>query len=251
MSAAPSRSTARATRIRGSGAAAAWRVRLDAALLGLLVSPAALSAQGRLVRGDFAMTLTQAGAPARVVVRYVVRPASDTASLPLVAIPFGTSIQDLNAAVDGVPSGMVVDTLAGGTLRGMVRLLPGAAGRDVQVSLAYGVVGAWPADEERVRAPVLALTWPPAAALHGTFRGTITLPANHLAYDAFPSTLRLDATGGTRWSFDLQVVPSVVTLAVAAQRRPMVPLATAVEGAALGLLVLFAVYGWRRFRVEG
>ena len=239
------------TSIAASRISAAWRVCGRAALLGLLVCPAAATAQGRLVRGEFAMELAGAGAPARVVIRYVVRPMSDTATVPLVAIPFNASIVDLYATVDGAPADVVLDTRSGAAPRGTVRLPGGLAGRDVQVSLAYRIEGAWPADQATVRAPVVAVTWPPATALPGTFRGTITLPADHLAYDAFPSTLSADADDGTTWSFDLQAVPSVVTFAVAAQRQPFLTLAGAVEGTTLGLLLLFSVFGWRRFLAEG
>ncbi|MCI0437310.1 MAG: hypothetical protein L0271_27290 [Gemmatimonadetes bacterium] len=220
-----------------------------AALASMLVAQPSLgAAQGQLVRGDLDVRLLEQGAPARVAIRYVLRTTGNDDALPLAVIPFGTVIQDVRATVDGLPIAVELDD---GLRRrsGTIRLQGGRAAREATVELSYTVADAWRAGTSKVRVPVIAIGWPPIAALPDTFHGAVTLPAGHVVWDAFPSTLRSASNPEATAGFDVQVVPAVVTFRAAAA-RPLLTFTGAIELTALALLFAFAVFGWRRFRAE-
>ncbi len=216
--------------------------------LGLLAGPA--HAQDTLVRAALDLSLQPPGDGAVVVLRYVVRSATGAASLPVSAIPFETDITAVEARVDDVPAVLELSPDAAGLLRGEVRLPPSAAGAvERVVEIRYAVQRAWAGGTSRVRIPILTPAWPPAAALPGTVRGTIALPAGTAAHDAFPATLR-SAPGSAAGEFALQVVPSFVAFSVTDGAKPLFTLATTVEGVALALLLLIGLLGWRQFQKE-
>jgi hypothetical protein len=216
------------------------------------VSPAMQAAQGSLVRGDASATVFGDGAPARVALRYVLRPGAGATEIPLTVLLFGTALTDVQARVDGAAAALELRPVDSRVrLRGVLALPGGSNADSVVIELLYGVTGA-AARGDRIRLPILAVTWPPAGARPGTFRGRVEVSAGLIAYNAFPSVLRAlpSSDSSPTYGFDLPVVPAVLAFDLKSGDRPMITLATVLNAGVLLMLVVFGWTGWRRFHVE-
>lgn len=105
----------------------------------------------------------------------------------------------------------------------------------------------------RVHVPVLTVAAPPdvpgasgSSGEGGIFQAELLIPEGWRVSEGFPSGLRPEGDG--RWSVDLAVVPSVVSLRGRSDGswRPGLPLA--LDAAATAVLLLFGVLGWRQLQ---
>lgn len=190
-----------------------------AALLATALAAAPGPAQEAGAIEAAAVRVDATGADAGVEVRLRVLPGG-AGSVPLRALlPGGTSLAAVEARVGGVPVAVRDLVGEGPVLDGALDLPAGVVGAGpVEVALAYRVVGgaARAGQGLRVRVPVVAPAWPPAAALPGTFQVEVALPAGLELREAFPAAWRaLDAAQGdgpTLLASDLPVVPALVRL---------------------------------------
>lgn len=224
------------------------------ALAGVVIAlqPLPGRAQDRLVRAAVNVDLGAGGATASVRVLYIVAPAAGTDTIPFAVVLFGgASLDHVSAGVDGSPVDLVLDGAEEIRRTGSVAI-PAQPRREVAVELTYTVDGAVTAATRRAGIPVLAIPWPPAEALPGTFSASITMPEDLRAWDAVPSLIR--ETGVTdglrRYEVELQVVPALLSFRLTEGSVPVLTATTLIDAVTIILVLLVGYAGWLRFRVR-
>jgi hypothetical protein len=185
----------------------------------------------------------------------------------------GSAVVDLEYVLHGVPpsGGVHVSLLDFGQAAARdVRVEPGAM--SVEVPLVHGVArgGELPVDriaedgvvrvryripdavreeegELRGHIPVLTVDGPPEETSPDLFQAELRVPAGWTVSEGFPTALSAGGEGGV-YRVALPVVPSVVSFRARADGawRPGLPLLLDLTG--VGVLLAFAVAGWRHLR---
>jgi hypothetical protein len=98
--------------------------------------------------------------------------------------------------------------------------------------------------------PVLAVDWPPADPLPGTFTARLAVPNTVTLHESFPTTLAGPHSDGERglWDLELSVLPAYLTVRGRVGEAPLLSLSRAVDGGVLALLLILGLVGWRRLR---
>lgn len=229
-------------------------------LLGIAITAAPGSAQtavpGKLGHASMTVSITTRSA-ATVHIRYVVHGSANAAMVPLAAVLFAPSMLDgVEAIIDGRASPVALTPGAGhaaARVSGGVPL-PSGHGDTVAFELRYTVdLPGATAGEARVRLPVVAVLWPPAEALPGTFAIALDVPADTHIRGAFPSLMRETTTTATSRSYGagMQVVPSMIAFDIGTGDPPRITLEAMLDTGVLALLLLFAILGWRHLRAQG
>jgi hypothetical protein len=192
---------------------------------------------------------------ADVALHYVVRPAGAHA-VTVAALAFApATFSDVEVIVEGRASPLALEPGAGlgaHKLGGTVPL-PAGAGDTIAFDIRYAVVlPASAGRESRIRLPVVAVMWPPAEALPGTFAVTLDVRADAHIRGAFPSLLRETALTSAARSYgaDMQVVPSMIAFDLGGGDPPRLTLEAMLDAGVIALLLLFAVLGWRHVRAQ-
>lgn len=147
---------------------------------------------------------------------------------------------------------VALDASAPRTTVGRIAVEPDRDGR-ATVALRYRVAGAVDLGgaDARVRIPLLAPAFPPAASGPGLFEATLRAPAEWRVTEGFPSTLRPGGSDGV-WRVDLAVVPAMVSFRARTDGRWRPGLAGWLDVLALTALVgFFVVAGHHLARTEG
>jgi hypothetical protein len=192
---------------------------------------------------------------ADIVLRYVVRPAGSRA-VPVTALAFApATFVDLGVTIGGRALPLALDPGAGRSARKLAGDVPLSAGvaDTVAFEIRYAIVLPEPDEREsRIRLPVVAVMWPPAEALPGTFAVTLDVPAGTHVRSAFPSLMReTTLTPHTRsYGADMQVLPSMIAFDMGVGDPPRVTLEAMLDTGVIALLLLFAVLGWRHVRAQ-
>lgn len=191
------------------------------------------------------------GDAARVRVDYRLRGGGlETARVPFTVLELGGGrVTGLAARAAGVPLDVVWGEGRGQRRSGTIRL-PGsgpvqAGDGAMDIVVTYTVRGAL-GRSGRAVVPVVAVAWPPAEALPGTFRAEVRPPKGLEAYDVFPAGLRADPgeEGGDVYRTELPVLPSILAFSTTAE-RPWLTLALALD---TGVVLVLLVLGWAGVR---
>lgn len=193
------------------------------------------------------------GDPAQVTITYVVRPAPGTDAVPLAGLLFGgVELRSVRVRVAGSTAPIVLDRTDAGRVTGSIPLLGSALGEmAISLVVSYEVMGA-SSEAEGVldaRVPILAVTWPPAEALPGTFTAEVLLPGGLTVFESFPADLREAGEAGdvVRYVTELPVLPSLLSIRAAEGGR-LLTTTTLMDVAVLILLGSVALMGWAYLR---
>ena len=180
-------------------------------------------------------------------------PASDS-EVPLTVLsPEPASVADL--AVGGAGGAWQVDLPTSETVQraGVVRIAPSSSVRALELRIRYTVRTAATLVGRDVRyvVPVVAVDWPPPNPLPGTFRARIRLPADMVAYEAFPTAPGglgggMADTGAV--SLELSVLPAYVSLRARRGGAPLFTVPRVVDASVVALLLILGLVGWRKMR---
>lgn len=211
------------------------------------------AAGGALRRAEMSVDLAGFDATAGVRVHYRLWVPPGVTEVPITLLtPRPVAVVDLVART---PTRIVeVDLPSSGTAqrRGLVRFPGGPPAGALSLIFEYRV-------ERSVRpagaaidavVPVLAVDWPPAEPLPGTFRARLTVPGNVAVYESFPTTLTGPRSFGGRglWDVELSVLPAYVRVRGRVGEPPLLSLGRVVDGGVLALLLVLGMVGWRRLR---
>ncbi len=136
---------------------------------------------------------------------------------------------------------------------GALVLRPHVVDEDIEVTLSYTVRNATVEDDDRLRVviPVLAVDWPPAEALPGTFRARVQLPLDAVAYEAFPTPTGGLARAGTdpgSSELELSVLPAYVSLRATRGQAPLLSVPRATDTLLVLLLLGLGALGWSKLQ---
>lgn len=217
---------------------------------------------GSLLEADLTVEAVAPG-PLRVELTYRLRPDPGLERIPIRALPVrGVRAVGPTARVWEDPVSFSLDVDGSGMLVGTVPLPAPARPDDVVVlRLRYRVVREAEAGDGPVRVPVLAVPWPPAEALPGTFSVRVDLPAGTRMEEGFPASWSVDAEAPTedlaRYRAELPVLPAFVSFRAGGvgatggrpraggppAREVTAPVAELVRRAGFVFWGLFAVFG--------
>lgn len=203
--------------------AATWAT--AGAEIAIRVSPDGTAA----VRLDYLFVPSQPGA---------VPPPS--ATIPLTVLGFG-DVTVREVMVDGAP--LVLWPTSGSRREAVVRPPVSSTDDAVPVTIEYRLPNAARIEGEDVALRVPLVTGPAPVDGGDGFTASLDVPEAWRMGDGFPSRLRPD-DGGT-WRATLPVVPSVVRLDGRTDGAMRVRLPLVVDIVTVGLLLAFALYGWR------
>ena len=190
----------------------------------------------------------------QVAITYVVRTTPGSRDVPLAGLLFGVDLSSVQASVAGTDIPIPIASSPDGRITGSVPL--GAAAADegpVSFVLRYEVSEVAPAspDLRELRAPVLAVMWPPVEAVPGVFSAEVFLPSELTVLASFPADFReaQDAgeAGGRRYVADLPVLPALLSLRVT-EGGGRLGITALLDFAVLVLLGAVVVGGWRYLR---
>ena len=134
-------------------------------------------------------------------------------------------------------------------LDGVVEL-PAEIDGPFELRLDYEVHGT--AQDQPLILPFLVAGWPPHESSPQAFHAEVQLPANRFVRDSFPTEFErgvsVDRTADLQvLRFELPVVPAMIRLELS-DRAPLVGVGRGLDLAALALLTVVALLGWRRLR---
>jgi hypothetical protein len=236
----------------------------------LALPTAQLSAvQGRLASASLRTAIPADSGTAHIHLDYVVAAGPAARDVPVTLLLFdGTPVRNIITRVNGVAVDPVLRADGSNLrLRGAIPLLadvthepPNATTRattEFTIAIEYEVAIRRGEPAGPLRLPILAVMWPPATALPGTFHGEIEVPAGLRIYDPFPANFRplaANAAGSTdsatRYAVELPVLPAMIAFSLAPADQPVVTLANVLAVSVVLAIAVTWTLMWRQFRRE-
>ena len=190
----------------------------------------------------------------QVAITYVVRVTPESREVPLAGLLFGVDVSTVQVSIAGTDAPIEVTFSPGGRMSGSVPL--GASAVDdgpVSFVLRYEVSegAAATSGPRELRAPILAVMWPPAEAVPGIFSAEVLLPPELTVLGSFPADFReaedVGEAGGRGYVAELPVLPALLSLRVT-EGGGRLGITTLLDVAVLVLLGAVVVGGWRYLR---
>jgi len=211
-------------------------------------------AAGGVVSAVMEVDLTDPRGSAVVEVTYSLAVPAAVSEVPLTVLsPQPVAVEDL--VVEGAEGPWRVDLPLSETVQrtGVARVAPADSARQLELRIGYSVRGAAAIVRRDVRyvVPVVAVDWPPPNPLPGTFRASVRLPRDMVAFEAFPTALAGFGGGAAdagAVALELSVLPAYVSLRARRGGAPVVTIPRVVDGSLIALLLVMGLVGWRKMR---
>jgi len=209
---------------------------------------------GGVVSAVMDVDLTDPRGSATVEVAYLLVVPAAVSEVPLTVLsPEPVAVADL--VVAGAEGPWRVDLPLSETVQrtGVARVPPADSARRLELRIRYTVRAAATlvGRDARYVVPVVAVGWPPPNPLPGTFRASVQLPAEMVAYEAFPTVLAGlggGAAGPDAVALELSVLPAYVSLRARRGGAPLLTVPRVVDGSLMALLLILGIVGWRKMR---
>lgn len=189
---------------------------------------------------------------ARVSITYVLHVPGGIDRIPITLLtPEPALVGDLTTVGGGRVSLGEMPLSPTAQRTGWLALTPAAQAEDLDVTVTYLVANATTLDGDRSRTvvPVLAVDWPVAEALPGTFQARIQLPQDMVAYETFPTAtggLALAGTDPGPSEVELSVLPAYLSIRARQGSAPLFSVPRATDLFVVLVLVAMGVWGWSR-----
>ena len=190
-------------------------------------------------------------ADARVTITYSLRVPAGVERVPLTVLsPEPTALAALTVRPHARVRSSELPASPTAQRSGALELEPSRQTEDLEIALSYTVTAATTADGDRSRVilPVVAVDWPPAQALPGTFRARVQLPLDMVAYEAFPTPsdgLAREGTDPGPTELELSVLPAYVSVRARRGGAPALSVPGVADAAVVVLLLVLGFWGWR------
>jgi hypothetical protein len=210
-------------------------------------------AGGTLIRAELQVDLSRPGATAHVRIDYRLRVPPGTTRIPITALVSrpGT-IADVSAHTPTRALTVELPESSTAQRSGFVHLPGDRPDGVLTLVVEYEVARSiTPARADVLyRVPLVAVDWPPADPLPGTFTGRAMVQPDIHVFESFPTTLAgpLGWTGRSVWAVELSVLPAYLTFRGRLYGPPTFTVPRVVDTSILVLLLLLGLLGWSRLR---